>query len=135
MLNNTNPESLLKYKQADNCRTLQDILRGQIARGEPESNLDGFSNKCGTAFCLLGEYLKNRFIDQHQFDELCNIFDTKIEFGFGGIMNCFCSPKLPAVLEWAEVFGSSYRATRQQRIKTLDSHIERLEREAVECLT
>ena len=126
MLNNTNPESLLKYKQADNCRTLQDILLGQIARGEPESNLDTFSDKCGTAFCLLGEYLKDEFIDRFEFYQLCGEFDTKKEFGFWFMLSygVWCD-------EWDKVFGSSSLSTRQQRIKTLDSHIERLEREAV----
>ena len=126
MLNNTNPESLLKYKQADNCRTLQDILRGQIARGEPESNLDEFSNECGSAFCLIGEHLKDEFINISQFHKLCRKFDTKKEFGFGirSSNGIWCD-------EWRKVFGGSNRATRQQRIKTLDSHIERLEREAV----
>ena len=123
MLNNTNPESLLKYKQADNCRTLQDILRGQIARCEPESNLNEYSNECGTAFCLLGEYLKYRRVSKIQFHNLCAEFDTVAEFGFGH--------KEADFRGWLDVFGMSHRATRQQRIKTLGSHIERLEREAV----
>jgi len=136
MLNTTNPQALKKLKQADNNRVLIDILRGQDARGEPESNLNYFTNKYGTAFCLLGSYLKDSFEDEDQFNDLCSAFDTDNEFGFGGTLDDLCLESegyaYAVNTEWSQVFGGIASGTRQDLIKVLEGHIERLEREAVE---
>jgi hypothetical protein len=128
MLKQTSPHTLDKLRQADNCRKLIEILVGQIARGEPESNLDQYIQPCKTQYCLLGEYLNESYKGYWQFHDFCVDFDTEHEFGFGSYD--FRGDRCE---EWNEAFGTSAYGTRQQRITRLQSHIERLEKEAISC--
>ncbi len=116
MLQKTNPVITLKANQYDNCAKLVEILDRQMAEGRPESDLDGWSNSCGTAFCLLGEYLKEDYIEFIGFNSLCHDFyDDNLEFEFG--FDCFI---------W---FAGSSESTRQERKVLILDHMNTLQEE------